>query len=95
MDGLELDRRNISNYVYNHQPSDAQTSQVQLSSEPSLPSKRICTLRPVTFVLSAALALVAVLAVVAAAVGGSLAAKREHWYAIRSISLTRHLAEQI
>ena len=85
MDGLELDRRNNSKHVYNHQPNDAQTSQIQLASEPGMPSKRVCSLRPITFVLSAALAIVAVLAVVAAAVGGSLAAKRDHWYATRSI----------
>ena len=51
-----------------------------MASEPGPRSKRICGIRPMTCILSAALTAVAVLAVVAAVVGGSLAAKRGHWY---------------
>ena len=96
MNGLELDRRNHSAialskpeerevYAYYHQPSGAQTSPTPVASEPGFPSKRFHGLRPTTLVLSVALAVVAVLAVVAAAVGGSLAAKRGHWYVTISI----------
>lgn len=86
MNGLELDRRNESpisyqqpdeseKYAYYRQPSGAQTSQIPMAPEPGPPSNRFSGLRPTTFILSAALAVVAMLAVLAAGVGGSLAAK--------------------
>ena len=50
--------------------------QVSYDQEPSYPHVwRTCRLRPITLILSVALALVTALAIVAAAVGGSLAAK--------------------
>ena len=50
--------------------------QVSCEQEPFYPHVwRTCKLRPTTLILSVALALVTALAIVAAAVGGSLAAK--------------------
>ena len=91
MNGLELDRRDDSaialskpeereEYAYSHQPSGARTLPTPVALKPGLPSKRFSGLRPTTLVLSVALAVVTLLAVVAAALGGSLAAKRGHWY---------------
>lgn len=55
--------------------------QVSYDQEPSqLHFWRTCRLRPTTLILSVALALVTVLAIVAAAVGGSLAAKNANVY---------------
>ena len=55
--------------------------QVTYEQEPSYPHVwRTCRLRPTTLILSVALALVTVLAIVAAAVGGSLAAKNVNVY---------------
>ena len=55
--------------------------QVSYEQEPSYPHVwRTCRLRPTTLILSVALALVTVLAIVAAAVGGSLAAKNVNVY---------------
>ena len=55
--------------------------QVSYEKEPSYPHVwRTCRLRPTTLILSVALALVTVLAIVAAAVGGSLAAKNADMY---------------
>ena len=91
MSGLELDRRNDSpiafskpdegeKYVFYPQPNGAQTSQIPIPSQSGPFSKRLYGLRLSTVILSAALAVVTVLAVIAAAVGGSLAAKRGSWY---------------
>ena len=86
MNGLELDRRNDSmpdegdKYVFYPQQIGAQASQTPMPSQPGPSSKRFCGLRLSTVVLSVALAVVTVLAVVAAAVGGSLAAKRGSGY---------------
>ena len=55
--------------------------QVAYDQEPSYPHVwRTCGLCPTTLILSVALALVTVLAIVAAAVGGSLAAKNANVY---------------
>ena len=55
--------------------------QVSYDQKPSYPHVwRTCRLRPATLILSVALALVTVLAIVAAAVGGSLAAKNANLY---------------
>ena len=55
--------------------------QVSYDHEPSYPHFwRTCSIRPTTLILSVALALVTVLAIVAAAVGGSLAAKNANMY---------------
>ena len=64
-------------YPY-HLPDGLQVSYDQESSYPHL--WRTCRLRPTTLILSVALALVTVLAIVAAAVGGSLAAKNANVY---------------
>ena len=96
MTGLELDTRDDSpivlstpeehdKYAICHQPGGALISPTPVAAEPCPPSKRFYGLRPTTLVLSVALAIVTVLAIVAAAVGGSLAAKRGHWYVTISI----------
>ena len=55
--------------------------QVSYDQEPSYPNFwRTCSIRSTTLILSVALALVTVLAIVAAAVGGSLAAKNANVY---------------
>lgn len=98
MDGLEFDRRNDSpiplpkpdrteKYAYNQQPSGGQMPQTPVASDPGPLNKRCCRLRSTTFILSAALAVIAVLAIIAAGVGGSLAAKRVHWYVAIYIGL--------
>ena len=55
--------------------------QVSYEKEPSYPHVwHTCRLRPTTLILSVALAFVTVLAIVAAAVGGSFAAKNADMY---------------
>lgn len=105
MDGLEFDRRNESpiplsrpdeseKYAFNQEPGSARTPQTPVASDLGPPNKRLCGLRSTTFILSAALTVTAVLAVTAAGVGGSLAAKRVHWYVTMFIHYERHLADQ-
>lgn len=84
--GLEVDGRNNlpipcqkhgEDYkYYNGGEQHDQPSYEPYSTEPLAKSKRLCGLRPPTFFLSIALAVSVVLAVVAAGVAGSLAAKR-------------------
>ena len=66
-------------YTYEHHLPDG--LQVSNDQKPSYPHvRRNRKLRPTTLILSVALALVTVLAIVAAAVGGSLAAKNANRY---------------
>ena len=84
--GLEVDGRNNLPIAYQKHGEDDKyyNGQEQLdqpryktySSKPNSRSRRICGMRPVTFILSIALAISVVLAGVAAGVAGSLAAKR-------------------
>ena len=60
--------------AYKH---DAPPPQIS-ASEPAQRNLKWCGLRRVTVVLSAALALATILAIIAAGVGGSLAAKRSN-----------------
>ena len=90
MNGLELDKRfdqsNVQpvaeeehKYPY-HLPDGLQVSYEYDQKPSSSQARRVCWLRPTTFILSVAIASVTVLAIVAAAVGGSLAAKELHAY---------------
>ena len=96
MNGLELDRRNDlpiafskpdegEKYAFYPQSIGAQTSQIPISSQPKPFSKRFYGLRLSTVILSVTLAVVTVLAIIAAAVGGSLATRRGHRYVIKCI----------
>lgn len=73
-------------YPY-HLPDGLQVSYPEKPSSP--PVWPVFRLRPTTVILSVALALVTLLAVVAAAVGGSLAAKNAHVYGILTDDLRK------
>ena len=89
---LELDLRNTSpfvvqqndeNYKYSYgETPDQQAKPTDLPFQPTQQDTKRYPLRPVTLVLSILLALITVLAIVAASVGGSLAAKRSNQYVL-------------
>lgn len=96
--GLEVDGRNEmpilyqrqgqNHKYYNEEDRHDQSPHKPYSTEPPTKSKRSCGLRPATFILSIALAVFVVLAVVAAGVAGSFALERGH---TRYVSPIEHL----
>lgn len=85
---LEVDRRGDApepytkqeDYKYSIQAADQQAYHATSVSGQPQKSRQVCGLRPATLVLSIALAVMTVLAVIAAGVGGSLAAKNKYMF---------------
>lgn len=90
---LEVDHRNdlpIPYQKYEDEYSIIQAGNPQASHAPPIyekpqQSKLVCGLRPATLILSIALAIMTVLAVLAAGVGGFLAAKNKYAFVILSL----------